>query len=316
MTPLRLVFFGTPEFSVPFLNALAADPKLRVVAAVSQPDRPSGRHHTIVPTPIRLAALAAGIEVFQPAKLRSEEAVAALRAYGADAFVVVAYGKLIPDSILQLPRLGCINVHPSLLPKLRGPSPMQWAVAQGDAMTGITIMLLDRGMDTGPILSSVTIGLDSDETYETLVAKVHEQGPRLLIETLQRHANGEISPVPQDNEHATVTRLLEREDGHVNWNLPMATVERMSRAYRPWPGIWSVWKRDGEETRLKFLDTSPTDFNADLPPGTVSRKQARLFVDCLDGTLEIHNVQPEGKPPMTAEAFLRGYSDIDGAVLA
>ncbi len=312
---IRIAFFGTPAFSVPFLTALVDDPAFEVVAVISQPDRPQGRKHEISPTPVKSVALDRQIPVLQLPTLRDESAAAALLALNADFFVVVAYGKIIPQTVLDIPRLGCVNVHPSLLPKYRGPSPMSWAIAEGDATTGVTIMLLDAGMDTGPILSQANIGLDSDETMETLMAKAHEQGVPLLVDTLKRFANGEIVPVPQTNEAATMTRLLDRDDGRVDWTLPMATIDRRLRAYQPWPGLWTVWTRNGVETRIKIHSLQPSDFRADLPPGTVLTKNSRLFVDCSDGTIEILELQPEGKPRMTAEAFLLGYSDVNGARL-
>ncbi len=323
---IRIAFFGTPEFSVPFLTALVDDPAFEVVAVVSQPDRPSGRNHEIVPTPVKSVALDHQIPVLQPSTLRDESVATTLRSLDADYFVVVAYGKIIPQAVLDVPRLGCVNVHPSLLPKYRGPSPMNWAIAEGDATTGVTIMLLDAGMDTGPILSQTSIGLDSDETMETLMAKAHEQGVPLLVDALKRFAAGEIVPVAQNDELATMTKLLDRDDGRVNWTLPMATIERRLRAYQPWPGLWTVWTRtlpsplkgegQGEVyVRLKIHSLQPSDFRADLPPGTVSTKNSRLFVDCSDGTIEILELQPEGKPRMSAEAFLLGYSDVNGAML-
>ncbi|MEI6510521.1 MAG: methionyl-tRNA formyltransferase [Candidatus Uhrbacteria bacterium] len=312
---IRIAFFGTPEFSVPFLTALVDDPAFEVVAVVSQPDRPQGRNHEIVPTPVKSVALDHQIPVLQPTTLRDESVLATLLALNADYFVVVAYGKIIPQAVLDVPRLGCVNVHPSLLPKYRGPSPMNWAIAEGDAKTGVTIMLLDAGMDTGPILSQTSIGLDSDETMDTLMAKAHEQGVPLLIDTLKRFATGEIVPVAQNDEAATMTKLLDREDGRIDWTLPMEVIERRLRAYQPWPGLWTVWMRNGVETRIKIHSLQPSDFRADLPPGTVSTKNSRLHVDCSDGTIEILELQPEGKPRMSAEAFLLGYSDVNGAML-
>lgn len=312
---IRIVFFGTPAFSVPFLRALAEADDIEVLAAVSQPDRPAGRGRALSPTPVRAAAETIGIPVIQPTSIKSEETENLLRSFGADAFVVVAYGKLIPKRVLDIPRLGCVNVHPSLLPRHRGPSPIQWAIQEGDAATGISIMLLDEGMDTGPLLACETIGIDDGETYSSLVEKIHGRGPGLLVETMQRYAAGEIVPVPQDHAKATATRLLEREDGRADWTLPMDVIERRARAYRPWPGLWTVWNRNGDDLRIHILDLVPADFRADLPPGTVSRRGGRLFVDAADGTVELRRVQPEGKSPMDASAFLAGYSDIEGARL-
>lgn len=309
---IRVAFFGTPEFAVPFLKALAADPAFEVVSAVTRPDEEAGRGHALAVPPIKIAAEALGIPVYQPPTLKSDDATRTLSNLHADFFVVFAYGRIIPKAVLDLPRLGCVNVHPSLLPKYRGPSPMQSAIRNGDATTGITIMLLDEGMDTGPILAFTNVGLDDNETIDTLTRKVEEQGPPLLVDTLKRLAAGEIVPVPQDDARATICKLLTREDGRVDWTLPLADIERMVRAYKGWPGTWTTWNG----SRLKIHEVAPADFKDDLPPGTVSVKNSRLFADCSDGTIEILTLQPEGKPSMSAEAFIRGYSAINGATLA
>ncbi len=316
MSKTRVVFFGTPEFSIPFFEALMRDQAFDVVAAVSQPDRPSGRGHHTEPTPIKTTATLHSVPVLQFTTLKSESAQLELSAVNADLFVVVAYGKIIPKFILDLPKRGCINVHPSLLPKYRGPSPMPWAIKEGDAQTGVTIMLLDEGMDTGPLLSQVTISIDADETYETLMQKVQQQGAPLLVETVLRYLEGTVIPIAQDNTKATLTKLLDREDGHINWVRPIVEIERLVRAFQPWPGTWSVWKRHGQNLRIKILGVQESDFHADVPPGTVKIKDHRLFVDGLDGTVEITNLQLEGKSAMTASTFLLGYSDIDGVTLA
>lgn len=311
---MKIVFFGTPAFAAPFLEALLTERDFDIIATVTQPDKPAGRGNQLHACPVKMLAEQKSIPVLQPKTLKSTEAVDLLKPLEADLFVVVAYGKIIPKAILDLPKQGCINVHPSLLPKYRGPSPMQWAIAEGDDQTGVCVMKLDEGMDTGPILACETITINDNETYETLVDKVHAIGPRLLVETIKRL--DAITPIVQDDGKATITRLLDREDGRIDWKAPMDVVERKFRAYRPWPGSWSIWKRGSEELRLKILDVAFADFNADVPPGTVTIKNNRLFVDCADGTLEILRLQPEGKAEMDAANFLRGYSDVSAAVLA
>lgn len=312
---MKIVFLGTPQFAIPFLDALVDEPGIDVVAAVTQPDKPAGRGKEMKPSPIKERAAHHGLTILTPKSLKKDEASAELQALNADAFVVVAYGKIIPQSILDIPKLGCINVHPSLLPKYRGPSPMQSAIAEGDDQTGVTIMLLDAGMDTGPILARETIGLDGDETLESLVGKVWQVGPRLLIETLKRHADGDVTPVDQSEEGASICSLLSREDGHIDWTASISAIERKVRAYDPWPGTWTVWNRNDKDYRIKILKAAPTDFENDLPPGTVAIKDGHLMIDATDGTLEILKLQMEGKPPMDSSSFLTGYSDIDGAVL-
>jgi methionyl-tRNA formyltransferase len=314
---MKIVFFGTPTFSTPFLQTLIDDPDITVVGVVSQPDKPVGRGGEILASPVKTLAESHGIPVFTPASLKTDSQIQnQLRALNADVFVVVAYGKLIPRSILDIPAHGVINVHPSLLPRYRGPSPMQWAIANGDATTGVTIMLLDEGMDTGPILAFEHINLDAEETYTSLSKKVQATGSRLLVETLQRHLKGEIKPMTQNNVEASVTHLLDREDGHVDWTQIMSAIERKARAYSEWPGLWCVWQQALEHPlRLKLHTIRVSDFNADVRPGTVTIKDDRLFVDCADGTIEILEIQPEGKPKINASAFIQGYSQIDRAVL-
>ncbi len=315
---MKIVFFGTPEFSIPFLQALIDDPETEIVGVVTQPDKPVGRGGEVQASPVKTLALSHHLQVFTPTSLKTDPKILdALRYLNADLFVVVAYGKLIPQSILDIPPHGVINVHPSLLPAYRGPSPMQWAIAQGDVFTGVTIMLLDAGMDTGPILSFERIDLGAEETYTTLSQKVETTGSRLLLSTLKRHMAGEIIPLLQDNTKATITRLLDREDGHVSWSEPMEVTERKSRAYGEWPGLWSIWQRSpDEQIRLKLLSVRPSDFHAELSPGSVTVKDGRLFVDCGNGTLEILEIQPEGKAKMSAKAFLQGNREIQNARLA
>jgi methionyl-tRNA formyltransferase len=315
---MKIVFFGTPSFSVPFLEHLIRDPEIEVVGVVTQPDKPSGRGGDVTPPPVKVMAEDAVIPFFQPSSLKTDQHIGKLLTeLNADFFVVVAYGKIIPKAILDIPKRGCINVHPSLLPRHRGPSPMQWTIAQGDSTTGITIMLLDEGMDTGPLLASEHVTIDAEETYTSLLHKVHEIGPRLLVETLKRFERGEIIPLKQNEAHATLTRLLEKEDGHVAWSQTMADIDRKHRAYSEWPGSWMCWERKkGVCLRLKIISMRPVDFVVDVPRGMATVKEGRLFIDCANGTLEILEIQPEGKPKMKASAFIAGYPDIDRAMMS
>lgn len=313
---MKIIFFGTPDFASPFLQELIDDSDIEVAAVVCQPDKPVGRKGKLTAPAVKVLAENNHLEVLQPASLKKNEAKVLLSAYDADFFVVVAYGKIIPKSILQIPAKGCINVHPSRLPKYRGPSPIQTAIAEGDTETGISIMLLDEGMDTGPILSFEGISIDGEETYETLVNKIHARGPKLLSQTLKRYIKGEIHPVPQSTEGVSISQLLTREDGRIDWTQNMAVIDRKWRAYQAWPGAWSVWNRNGKELRLKIIKLTPVDFVNDLPPGTVAIKNNRLFVNCADGTMEILQIQPEGKSKMIISEFLNGYFDMAGATLS
>ncbi len=289
-----------------------------VALVLTQPDKPAGRGKKIASSSVKKLAQKLGVRVLSPESLkRDPEAVGALEKLGADVFVVVAYGKLLPAGVLNIPGLGVVNVHPSLLPRYRGPSPMQWAILDGETRSGVSIMLLDEGMDTGPILAREEIVLDAQETYASLEVKSADVGSRLLIETLKRYARGKIVPEAQDPRDATSTRLLEREDGHADWSLSMNVLERKLRAFSVWPGLWSIWRRtDGTQMRLKFSKALPAAVFDDVAPGTARIVQDRLFVKAADGSLEILELQPEGKPIMSARAFIAGHRDIHGANLA
>jgi methionyl-tRNA formyltransferase len=314
---MKIIFFGTPTFSCPFLKALIDEKKFNVVCVVTQPDKQVGRGKNLTPSPIKVLAMENGLPVVSPESLRRDlAAVEDLKKFAADIFVVVAYGKLLPPAVLQIPKLGVVNVHPSLLPRHRGPSPMQGTILSGDAQGGVSVMLLDEGMDTGPILASEPITIDSDETYECLEEKVKATGTRLLVETLKRHACGDIVPMRQDESKATLTKLLAREDGHVDWSEPMDVIERKHRAFGVWPGLWCLVRSSDDSTvRIKLIRMRLTDLSADLPAGTISIKKDRVFVSASNGTLEILELQPEGKPKMSASAFIAGHPDIDGTVL-
>lgn len=290
MSPTKLLFFGTPDLSVPFLEALVNEPDFEVTAVVTQPDRPIGRKQVLASSPVKKLALNKGILVLQPESLKNDSLTPLLPhpLTPFDIFVVVAYGLLIPQKILKMPRLGCVNVHPSLLPKYRGPSPIQSAIVAGDAETGISIMLLDQGMDTGPILAQEKIALASNETQISLIEKIKKIGPKFLIQTLRDYAADKIQPQPQDNSQATVCKLLDRESGKINWSRPAAEIDRLVRAYQPWPGTWAEFDHKGKKLRVKILQTKINN-----------------------GRLEILQVQPEGGGVMDYQSFVRGYGEIN-----
>jgi methionyl-tRNA formyltransferase len=257
-----------------------------------------------------VAADAAGLPVFTPRSLRDPAVLAALRQHAADAFVVAAYGKLLPAEVLGMPRLGVLNVHPSLLPKYRGPSPVQQAILDGVSESGVSVMLLDEGMDTGPVLAQERVRLRGDETGGALTAALFERGAALLVETLEKWATGEVRPVAQDESQATVTKLLAREDGQVDWTRPAEQIARMVRAYDPWPGTHTTW--NGKV--LKVLAAAASD-EAAGPPGAVSMRDGGLVVGTGRGALVIARLQLEGRREATAVEFVRGYPGIAGAAL-
>ena len=308
-SPAKLVFCGTPVFAVPTLEALRTAGH-EIALVVSQPDRPAGRNRQLIAPPVKLAALAAGLPVTQPEKIRGNpEFRAQLEAISPDAIVVVAYGRIIPPWMLALPRLGCINLHGSLLPKYRGAAPIQWAVAMGDAFTGNTTMLLDEGLDTGPILLQQTVEIASDQTAVGLFDVLAKAGAPLVVETLDGLADGTIHPQPQNHEGATFAPLLDREDGRMDFAVRTAMeLKNRWRGFQPWPGAFTTLH--GKKLivhRMEVAGTLPFSASAAAEPGQLRVENHRLFAACAGETwLELLEVQLEGKKRLAAAEFLRG----------
>jgi methionyl-tRNA formyltransferase len=308
-SPVKLVFCGTPVFAVPTLEALLAAGH-EIALVVSQPDRPAGRNRQLTAPPVKLAALAAGLPVAQPEKIRGNaEFRAQLEAITPDAIVVVAYGRIIPSWMLALPRLGCINLHGSLLPKYRGAAPIQWAVAMGDAFTGNTTMLLDEGLDTGPILLQQTAEIGPDQTAVELFDLLAHAGAPLVVETLTGLAGETIQPQPQNHEGATYAPLLDREDGRMDFAARAATeLKNRWRGFQPWPGAFTTL--DGKKLIVHCMEVAgalPFSASAAAEPGQLRVENHRLFARCAEDTwLELLEVQLEGKKRLAAAEFLRG----------
>ena len=312
--PLRVVFMGTPAFAVPALRALVE--RGHVVAGVyTQPDRRAGRGRKLRASPIKIFSEECGLPVFQPRSLRqdSESARSDLAELAADAVIVAAYGLFLPDEVLRLPRLGCLNIHPSLLPRHRGPSPVTTAILDGDEATGVTIMLLDEGMDTGPILAQQETRVAADETAEELTERLFELGANLLVDSLDRWEQGQIVPTPQNDDAASTTRRLEREDGRIDWNESADSIARRVRAFTPWPGTFTTWRG----RTLKVLSARSLDVSLDGTPGTVVRlEDSTIAVLTGSGALAVHNLQIEGRLAMSPADFVRGYGDFIGSILS
>src|SRR5712692_1578746 len=252
-TPLRIVFMGTPEFAVPSLQALLdADPGTvgRVVGVVTQPDRPKGRGQQLAPPPIKVLAQQAGLPILQPVKMKDPDFLDALRGWTPDVIAVTAFGRILPPVVLDLPPLGCVNVHGSLLPKYRGAAPIQWAIINGETETGITTMLMDPGLDTGPMLMRAIIPIHPTDTAGDLAARLAPVGGRLLVETLAGLKNGTLRPTPQDHAKATLAPLLKKDDGMLNWKDAATALSNRIRGLTPWPGAytyygeerWQIWR--------------------------------------------------------------------------
>ncbi len=298
MESLRLVFMGSPDFSVPALSRLL-EASHEIVAVYSQPPRPAGRGHKEHLSPVHAFAKAQGLSVRTPKSLKSPEQHQAFADLGVDAAVVAAYGLILPGAIIDAPRLGCFNVHASLLPRWRGAAPIQRAILAGDRETGVTIMRMDEGLDTGPMLSVGSTPITEDTTAESLHDTLADMGAELMAEALQGVADGSLTPTPQPDTGATYARKLERDEGRLDWSLPAAQLDRTVRALNPWPGVWFEYQ--GE--RLKVLSAEVESI--DGPPGTVL--DDRLSVACGNGALRPLRVQRPGKGALETDAFLRGY---------
>jgi len=315
---MKLVFCGTPRFAAPTLEALLAAGH-EIALVVSQPDRPTGRSQQLTAPPVKVAALAAGLTVAQPEKIRDNaEFRAQLEAIAPEAIVVVAYGRMIPSWMLRLPRLGCINLHASLLPKYRGAAPIQWAVANGDAFTGNTTMLLEEGLDTGPILLQQALGIAPEQTAADLFDLLAEGGAPLVVKTLAGLDDGSIQPRPQNHADATLAPLLTREDGRMDFGARTATeLKNRWRGFQPWPGAFTAL--NGKKLivhRMGVVEASSFSAPTAAEPGQVHVEGQRLFVVCAGKTwLELIEVQLEGKKRLAATEFLRGAALTDGVRL-
>ena len=307
---MRLVFMGTPDFAVPCLEAVLAAGH-EVVAVYSQPDKPVGRKQEIRPTPVKACALAHGLTVCQPETLRTPEETERLAAYQPDCVVVVAYGKLIPPAMLALPPKGFINVHASLLPRYRGAAPIQWAVLNGDATTGVPTMLLDEGMDTGAILEAAATPIGAEETAGELFDRLAGLGAELLLSTLDKWARGALTPTPQNEAEATLATVIRKEMAHLDFTLPAQTLACRVRGFSPWPVAFATL----EGKRLKIYKARPVG-STDKAPGALWQKGEALFVACGEGTaLELQELQIEGGRRLNAADWLKGRPVQPGATL-
>ncbi|WP_448202680.1 methionyl-tRNA formyltransferase [Azospirillum sp. sgz302134] len=308
MPKLRLVFMGTPDFAVPSLRALV-EAGHEVACVYSQPPRPAGRGQQVQKSPVHRFAEEHGIPVRTPKSLRNAEAQAEFAALKADAAVVAAYGLILPQPVLDAPRLGCLNVHGSLLPRWRGAAPIQRAILAGDAETGITIMQMDIGLDTGAMLLKDRVPITAHTTATSLHDDLAAMGARLIVEALDGIAEGRLTAEPQPEEGVTYAAKLTREDGRLDWTRDAAYVERQVRALTPWPGCWF----DIRNERIKVLKAEPSPDARKAAPGTLL--DDRLTIACADGAVRLTAVQRPGKAPVDGAAFLRGFALPVGSVL-
>jgi methionyl-tRNA formyltransferase len=307
MAAPRLVFMGTPEIARVSLAALLDRREFEVVAVVSQPDRAKGRNLAVQPPPAKELALERQLPVLQPEKARDPAFLAQLHALAPDCIVVVAYGHILPQAILDLPRRGCVNVHTSLLPKYRGAAPIQWAIAHGDELTGVTLMRMDAGMDTGPILATRETQITRDDTGQTLHDRLARLGAELLIESLPGILAGSVVPQPQPLEGASLAPKIRKEDGQLDWQLPATTLWNRLRAFTPWPGAFTHLRVSNRQMLLKICRAEPQPGTCGQPGEVLAADAAGVVIGCGQGSLRVLELQLEGGKRLTARAFLAGH---------
>lgn len=301
---MNLVFCGTPRFAAPTLERLV-EAGHSVPLVVTQPDRPRGRGMELAISPVKATALRLCLPVLQPDKIKNnEDFKSQLTALAPDAIIVVGYGRIIPQWMIDLPRLGNLNLHASLLPKYRGAAPIQWAIASGESVTGATTMRIDAGLDTGDILQQRELPIGPEDTAETLAPKLAAMGASLMIETLQGLQSGQVRPVPQDHSQATLAPILRKEDGRIDFHRTAKEIFNRLRGFQPWPGAYTVFK--GRNFQVHWA--RPLESAASVAPGEVAVQETRLLAGCGQGTaLELIEIQIEGKRRMSARDFINGY---------
>lgn len=308
---MRIIFMGTPDFSVGTFEALIAAGH-DIVLAVTQPDKPKGRGGKMQYSPVKEKALQHGIPVFQPKKVREAACIDKLRAYEADIMVVIAFGQILPKEILEMTRFGCVNVHASLLPKYRGAAPIQWAVINGERVSGVTTMQMDEGLDTGDMIMKAEVTLDDKETGGSLFDKLSEAGASLCVKTLEALEEGTAVFEKQGETTTEYARMLHKDMGSIDWKNDAQTIERLIRGLNPWPSAYTKW--DGKVMKLWEADVVPQ--NSKAAPGTVvSVEKDGFCVQTGDGLLKVRSLQIPGKKRMEADAFLRGYKIEEGCEL-
>lgn len=306
---MRIVFMGTPDLARVVLARIVASAIGEIVGVVAQPDRPVGRHLELTPPPVKVEALLHGLPVLQPLKARDPHFLEQLRAWQPDVIVVAAYGQILPQTLLDIPRHGCLNVHTSLLPRWRGAAPIQWAIAEGDAESGVCLMRMEAGLDTGPVVATLRTPIADADTGRTLHDRLAELGGRIVVESLPAYVRGELVPMPQPSEGVTYARKIAREDGRIEWSLPARVLWRRLRAFDPWPGGFCFVPASETAGRklLKVHAAQPVD-DAHGQPGTVvSVAKDGLVVACGEGALRLEEVQVEGGRRVSAGAFLAGH---------
>lgn len=306
---------GTAVFAVPSLEALFNSSFIDLVAVVTQPDRPTGRNLKVQPSVIKQVALGFSIPVLQPEKAKDEIFIAQLAELNPQLIVVAAYGQILPTTILNLASFGCINVHASLLPKYRGAAPIQWAIINGESETGITIMKINEGLDSGPILAQKSIPIEPDDTAQTLHDKLAQIGSELLVETIPLYINGNLTPQLQDDSKATYAPKITKEEARIDWNLSAGAIVNRIRAFNPWPGAFTFLNDDEKKSMLKIWQAISSGETGTVPGSIIAVHKDSFIVSCGTGSIKVITVQPENSRVMSAADFLTGHKLNVGQVL-
>ncbi len=306
MSALKIIFMGTAELSCASLEKISRDKNFQMLAVVTQPDKPKGRELKLTPSPVKMLAEKLNLPLLQPLKAREEKFISELHELKPDLMVVVAYGQILPQSILDLPKFGCLNVHTSLLPKYRGAAPIQWAIANGETETGVTIMKMDAGLDTGPILSARRTPILPADDLQSLHDRLAQLGAELLVETIPGFVAGKISPQPQPNEGSTYAAKIKKEDGRIDWHLPAQKIWNRLRAFTPWPGAFTFLQAKPKPQLIKIWKAEIADKSGDA--GIIlSADKTGIVVGCGEKALRILELQREGGKRLSAEQFLSGF---------
>ena len=300
---MRIVFMGTPDFSVPVLESLVKE-GYEVVGVVTQPDKPKGRKKSVVMPPVKEKALEFGVPVYQPVKVREPEFVEVLKNLKPDIMVVVAFGQILPKAVLEIPPMGCVNIHASLLPKYRGAAPIQWAIIDGEKKTGITTMMMDEGLDTGDMLEQVVVPIAEDETGDSLHDKLSEVGANLILSTLKKLEQGTAVRTPQTDEGTCYAKMLTKAMGDIDWTMEASAIERLVRGLNSWPSAYTRW--NGKTLKIWKAEVVEEEYEGSCGEVVYTDKNT-LLIKAGKGILSLLEVQPEGKKRMAVDAFLRGY---------
>ncbi len=317
-----LIFMGTPELAAYCLRRLIVSSEesgkglWKVTGVISQPDKPKGRKLQLQPTPVKLVAQEFGIECFQPRRARDPESLEWIARHEPDLIIVAAYGQILPQALLDIPRLGCVNIHTSLLPRYRGAAPIQWAICDDCPETGVALMKMDAGLDTGDVISTATTPICESDNFQSLHDRLADLGAELLVATLPDYLAGRITPVPQPEGEHLYARKICKEDGHLNWTRPVRVLSCWIRALTPWPGAFTYLPEGDKKILLKIWEAEAVCQTPQAPPGTILVAEGdELHIACGDGILKIHSLQREGKNRLTTRQFLAGHRSLRGTCL-